>query len=496
MTATVKTKSNSQRVVRSLHAHLIIALALGGLIYILAITGTVAVFNGELQRWEQPYAPEMLTISPEAAAQAAKTVFEGEEVATTHLYINFPRPDLPRTIITTDTQAFFANADGSVGVKEHFPWTQFLLDLHYYLHLPQIFGLTVVGALGAFLLAMSLSGFMAHPRIFRDAFTFRRGAGLLPMVDLHNRLSVWTAPFHISNALTGALLGLASVLAFSIAAFNFDGDLDSVFSPVFGAEPAEIEGHAPLADIAGPLRYMAAEFPDQPLTYFILHDPATAGQHINVIATHTDRLIFGDYYNFDAHGQYQGNVGISDGTIGQQLIGSVYNIHFGNWGGLLVKIAYAIFGVLLSVIIVSGLRIYFLRRSQKGRSAPKLESAWEAVVWGTPMVLVATLLVAVTGIIDGIALVVLFWLGLSITVFASALSANPRAVGYRLRVATATFLLITVAIHGFINASSLFTAAAYPVSIVLIGLASVVLVPLIARSNPTKGSDELVAEHS
>lgn len=494
MTATVKNKSSSQRVVRSLHAHLSIAIALGGLIYILAITGTVAVFNGELQRWEQPSAPEMLSISPESAALAAKTVFEREEVATTHLYINFPRPDLPRTIITTDTQAFFANADGSVAGKEHFPWTQFLLDLHYYLHLPHILGLTVVGALGAFLLAMSLSGFMAHPRIFRDAFTFRRGAGLLPMVDLHNRLSVWTSPFHISNALTGALLGLASILAFSIAAFNFDGDLDKVFSPVFGAEPAEIEGKAPIADIAGPLRYMADEFPEQPLTYFILHDPATAGQHINVIATHTDRLIFGDYYNFDAHGEYQGNIGISDGTIGQQLIGSVYNIHFGNWGGSLVKIAYAIFGVLLSVIIASGLRIYFLRRTQKGWPATRLESAWEAVVWGTPMVLAATLLCAVTGHLDGIALVVVFWLGLSTTIIGAAFSANAQIVRYRLRAVTSAFLLIAVGIHAFINGNSLFTVAAYPVSIVLTGLAIVVFVPLVLQSKSIEGIDELATE--
>ncbi len=482
-----KTSPNSNRVARSLHAHLVIALSLGGLIYILAVTGTLSVFNREIQRWEQPTAPEMGSISPNAAARAAKTVFESEETPSTHLYINFPQPDLPRTVITTDTQAFFANADGTVAEKEHFPWTQFLLDLHYYLHLPQVIGLTVVGALGAFLIAMSISGFMSHPRIFRDAFTFRRGKGLLPMVDLHNRLSVWTSPFHVTNALTGALLGLATVLAFTIAAFNFDGDIDKVFSPVFGEEPPEIVGKAPIANIAGPLKYMASEYPEQPPTFFILHDPATAGQHINVIAKHTDRLIFGEYYNFSASGEYQGNVGISDGTIGQQLIGSVYNIHFGNWGGLLVKIAYSIFGVLLSVIIASGLRIYFVRRNQKGLYAPKLESAWESIVWGTPLNLTLTLLLAVAGVLEGLGLVMLFWIGLTATVFAACIAANPRKVRLILRLLTGLALLITVLLHGFYNLNNSPSLAAYSVSIILLAVAGIVSLPTIPllRENAT-----------
>ena len=86
-------KASSIRVANSLKAHSVIALALGGLIYILALTGTLSVFNHEIQRWEQPDAPEMTFIAPEAAAAAAEAVFKSEETPTTHLYINFPQPD-------------------------------------------------------------------------------------------------------------------------------------------------------------------------------------------------------------------------------------------------------------------------------------------------------------------------------------------------------------------------------------------------------------------
>ncbi|MEM9261945.1 MAG: PepSY-associated TM helix domain-containing protein [Pseudomonadota bacterium] len=474
MTSSIWPKASATRVAQSLEAHSIIALALGGLVYILVLTGTICVFNHELQRWEQPDAPEMATIAPDAAARAAETVFRMEETPTIHLYINFPQPDLPRTVITTDTQAFFADSNGQITGPETFPWTQFLLDLHYYLHLPPVLGLTVVGALGAFLIALSFSGFLAHPRIFRDAFTFRRGEGRVPLTDLHNRLSVWTSPFHLSNALTGAILGLASVLGFAIAAAQFDGDIGAVFSPVFGDDPPAVEGDAPLAEIAAPLAYMRETFPERPATYFILHEPGTAGQHSSVIGKHDDRLIFGEYYQFDADGAYQGNVGISDGTIGQQIIGSVYNVHFGNWGGVGVKLAYLVFGLSLAVIVASGLRIYFTRRREKGRAAPRLEAAWEGVVWGTPVALAATLFAAIAGGIEGAALVRMFWIGMILLTGAACVHADASSVIRSLKLVLAALLFFSLIAYAVQHRDLLFSPASLPVTPVLL-FASVAL---------------------
>ena len=451
MAKSIWPKASSIRVARALEAHSVLALALGGLIYILALTGSILVFNHDLQRWEQPAVPEMETISPEAAAKAAKTVFESEDSPTTHLYINFPQPDLPRTVITTDTQAFFANADGSIHSVEHFPWTQFLLDLHYYLHLPQILGLTIVGALGAMLIALSMSGLLAHPRIFKDAFTFRRGADRVAKVDLHNRLSVWTLPFHFSNALTGAILGLASIFAFAIAIAGFGGDTGKVFDPIFGSEPIPNEASAPLASIQKPLEYMQTEYPDLLPAYFILHDPGTAGQHSSVIAEHADRLIFGEYYNFNAEGAYQGNLGISDGTLGQQIIGSVYNVHFGNWGGLPVKLAYLIFGLALCFIIASGLGIYFRKRRDKGHPAPRLESAWEGLIWGTPFMLALTLFVSSVMQAEAFMLAPLFWLGSIVICIIGAIIANQHIMVRVGRIGSGAATLIAVFGHAFLN---------------------------------------------
>jgi uncharacterized iron-regulated membrane protein len=469
-------KNSAIRAARALNAHSLVAVIFGALIYVLAVTGTLSVFNHELQRWEQPGAPEMTRIAPEAAERAALSVFESEAMPSTHLYINLPQEDLPRTVITTDTQAFFARQDGTVAGPESFPWTQFLLDLHYYLHLHSTLGLTVVGSLGALLVMLSISGLLAHPRIFRDAFRFRRGAGRLTMIDLHNRLGVWTIPFHFSNALTGAILGLASVLALGIAAAGFGGDTDAVFDPVFGAEPEAAEGVAEVADIDGPLAFMAREYPDLAVTHFILHDPASAGQHSEIVAEHPDRLIFGDYYTFDASGAYRGNVGISDGTIGQQVTGSVYNVHFGNWGGLPVKLAYLVFGLALCLIVASGMTIYFARKEANGRPAPRLAGAWQGVVWGTPAMLAVTLAASLLGVGGGV-LVALFWLGLA--GLCAACAASGARAGRRLGQAAAlSGLAAGLAIYHFRFAQTALSDAGLPISAAL-GFACAALAGLL-----------------
>lgn len=497
-----KSKKSAVRVARSLEAHSLVAVIFGGLIYILAVTGTLSVFNHELQRWERPLVPEMSQIAPEAAEKAAFTVFESEETPTTHLYINFPMEDLPRTVITTDTQAFYANADGTIAGPEEFPWTQFILDLHYYLHFNEVsalglfasvLGLTLVGALGAFLFGLSFSGLLAHPRIFRDAFTFRRSAGRLTKVDLHNRLSVWTLPFHFTNALTGSILGLASVLALAIAAVGFNNDTTAVFSPVFGSEPEAVEGKANVrADIAGPLQFMAREFPERSPTYFILHDPGTAGQHSTVIAEHSDRLIFGEYYNFTPTGEYEGNVGISDGTVGQQITGAVYNVHFGNWGGLPVKLAYLVFGIGLCVITSSGLSIYFAKREASGRPAPRLAAMWSGVVWGTPALLAVALVATMFGL-EGSALASSFWMALTLYLGGATLF-PAQSLATASKAGTAVILLAALIIYvGRYGDAALCSAS---IGVTLAGIVSVVVFGALALFGRQKRATKSEVEPS
>lgn len=474
----------SERVARALSVHGAIGLAVAALLYLLALSGVLSLFNHELQRWEQPGAPEMPQIDAEAVARGAAAALAIQPARTAHLYVNYPLPDLPRTVVTTDHGAHFIDAEGRLAGVEQFPWTQFLLDLHYYLHLPTLPGLTLVGALGALLLGLVLSGLLAHPRIFRDAFTLRRGAGRLTTVDLHNRLAVWSAPFHIVVALTGAMLGLATLLAILLAGSGQADDVHAVFEPVFGEEHPVDLGEAPLADLAAVQRAMQDDHGGVPLHYLIVHDPATRGQQITAIGRPQDRLIFGEYYHFGTQGRFLGNTGLAQGKLSQQLAASVYGLHFGDWGGLPVKLVYALLGSLLAVVIASGPRIWLARQRARGLPRPRWESAWSGVLWGAPLALAGSLLAAVSGVSAGWILVVLFWVLLVVTTSWAAHAQDAVLVGHRLRLATGCALLLGVLVHALRSDGDSLGSAGWAVSLCLVLTAVALLLPL--RHSPLR----------
>lgn len=378
---------------RALSVHAAIGLIAGALLYIVSLTGTVAVFYQELQRAEQPDAPEMTSISPEAVQRGVEEVLASEagKPTTTHFYVHLPVDELPRATATTDTQAMHLNADGSIAGPEEIAWSDFLVKLHYTLNLPSLIGITIVGILGVMMLALALSGVVAHPRIFRDAFRLRaRDSGGVGLTDWHNRMSVWTLPFSVAIALTGALIGLATVTAYAIAVNDYGGDVEAVYGPVFGEEEKPDLAPAPVPNVAAALTHMAKNYPEVQLTYAILHDPLTKGQHIQIAGEHERRLIFGEYYDFGADGSFKHTAGLSDGELGQQAAASTYRLHFGDFGGLWVKIGYFIFGIALTAICATGSYIWLGKRRRRGIDEPRLKGAWNGVIIGTPAALALT----------------------------------------------------------------------------------------------------------
>ena len=473
-------RASPKFVTRALSGHSALGLATAAFLYILTVSGTISVFNHELQRWEQPGAPELTSISPLAAERAAISMLTLEDTPTSHFFIQLPTDDLPRVVLTTDTRAVVTDGTGTIVTEEAHPWTQFVLDLHFYLHFPEKIGLTVVGMLGVLLLGSSISGFLAHPGIFRDAFAFRfSGSARLAQADLHNRLSVWTSPFHISIALTGAVLGLASMTALAIATLDHEGNTEAVFAPVFGEEPKENDEPAPLAGIARALTYMQAEQPNIVANYVIMHEPMTKGQHLQVLGVHPRRLVFGEYYNFDQNGKFVRTVGMADGKIGQQIAASIYPLHFGSFGGLPVKAAYALFGVILCYIISSGFNIYLLKQREQRSDVLRLEAAWTGVMWGTPVALSLALLGSVTGTIPAAALPAVFWLSLGLALFIAITAPTWPLLRQWLRGGTGGFLLIATFAHLFVHKENFATPAATNTTIVFIVIALAFLIPLI-----------------
>lgn len=468
---------------RALGGHAALGLLAGGLLYLIALSGMLVVIGERWQRWEQPAVAESAVMSPDAvqAAVATKAAIDRGKPASTHLYVKMPTADLPRTVVTSDHGAIYVDRDGQSAGAEAHAWTEFLINLHTYLHLPMTVGIILVGALGVMLAALAVTGVVAHPRIIRDAFRLRaRGNRQLAQADWHNRLGVWTLPFVVTLALTGAIIGLSSVGADLLGKRYFGGDTLAAYGPIFGEEHPVDKRPAPLPDVAAPLRHMAAAFPAATPTYVTIHDPATRGQNIQLLADHQRRLIYGEAYHFDAAGRYEGRLGLSDGPLGRQAAASLYNLHFGKFGGLPIQLAYIAFGLALCVVTATGMSLWLQKRRRRGLPSPHLEGFWTMVVWATPVLVVASLwLRAVGG--AGMPLVPAFWIGLAGAVALGV--AAPRLADARvLRMLLAAMLVVTAITHFVLT--PLDRPAIWAIDLALLGIAFVLFAVEVMRAAP------------
>lgn len=458
----------SRFVARMLTGHAAVGLAASALLYILCVSGTLMVFHQEFARWEQPSIPEFETAAPAAVERATKNALAKVDEPPHHLFLGLPVDGMPRMTVTADTESWFVNADGTLVAPVAHEWTHFLEKIHYYLTLPDTWGLTLVGILGVLMTGLVFSGLLSHPKLFRDAFRLRLGNGRrLRETDLHNRLSVWASPFHLVIAFTGAAIGLATVVAASVSKVHGDGDVEAAFAPIFGAEAPADPRPAPLPDVTTGLENFGEQYPDLTPWYVNFQDPTTAGQKAEILAKHPRRLIYGDEYFFDEGGEITSTLGLSDGAMGKQVVASLYPLHFGSFGGLAVKLAYGVLGIIACVVVASGINIWLIKRRQRGRAAPALEQAWQAILWGTPASLALVLFADTVGLTGTGLHIPLFW-GALVAMTAAGMIFQSFPIRRYLQFLAAGLILASVAVHALSVGFTGVPAAAYGVSMVLV----------------------------
>ncbi|WP_035706725.1 PepSY-associated TM helix domain-containing protein [Niveispirillum irakense] len=408
-----------------LKGHSGLGLAFAAILYLVCLTGTIAVFVHELERWENATAPRQQVVSPEVVQTALEAAVAASGEGLEHVFITLPGKEFPWLKITTDAAGvdrhWIGTADGTLVEGGASPWTEFLTELHIQLHLPRSWGAFLVGLTGVALLSSLISGILAHPRIFRDAFHLRLGgARRLQEADLHNRIGVWALPFHFTISLTGALLGLTTLIVGVLGLAVFQGDTEKVYALFVPPHPADDPRPAPLLDLRPMFAELSRQTDGRVTTIFLEHPTEMGGAAQFNLDDGSDRVAHRDSYTFDREGKLFFSKRAAENNMGEAIIGSLGQLHFGWFGGGLVKIAYGLLGLGLTYMALNGVTIWLARRRDKGRPAPRWERVWAATVWGQPLALAgsAILAVAMPSVTPGLVLVV--WGALTLVALAAA----------------------------------------------------------------------------
>lgn len=377
----------------SLKSHSYIALWFSALLYLICLSGSIAVFFEEFERLEQPNISEYSEFPIENIQPAMDEYIQRLGQTPVATYIVLPTDDFPRTHITNGPDEWYLNQDGSFSDPVSSPWTGMLKELHTNLHLPHIIGMTLVGFLGIVLFSLIISGIFAHPKLFKDAFLLRRTrSNQLKNTDWHNRLSVWGLPFHLMTAITGSFIGLSSVLISITALSFFHNDTQAVVDAIYGEEPI-LEGTGNNINYAEAFRQLQQQAPLAKPIYLVVHNMGKQEQLFEIAATLPNRLIYSEMYLFRENGDFIEKQGMSDGPAGRQISYSTYRLHFGHFDNFWIKPFYFLMGLILSLMAVFGMNIWFIRRAHRSW----INYAWQGWVWGIP---IALLISAITSLIS------------------------------------------------------------------------------------------------
>lgn len=382
-----------------LAGHSALGVAFAALIYIVCLTGMISVFGHELERWEQPNAPLMLSPPTPAAIQEAIWSGYGQALidnAAGQVALIAPSELNPRFIVsyadprTGQDGEWIADNRGHLVERVYAPWTEFVTELHKTLRLPRTLGFVAVGLIGVALLSLLISGLLAHARIFKDAFTLRWGASeRLQNADLHNRLAAWGLPFHVLIALTGALLGLSTLIIGVLANVAYNGKAEQAYVALFGPQSRVSHERTGLPDIGMMLKSVSAAHPEGEFAGVQLEQPGSVGGIIRLRIRFPGRLSFAEVFPFDTSGT---PIGTQDetGGAGQAILSALQPVHYGWFGGIGTKVLYGLLGLALTVVVQSGVNVWLARRRDKGRKLPNAERIWAGLVWGFPLALAVT----------------------------------------------------------------------------------------------------------
>jgi len=396
-------------------AHSAAGIGLGLIVYLVCLSGSAALFVGELRAWSEPalrtaapprpLSPERLLapIAADLAEGAPPLVVVDPDWHATAGEVLWRRPG------DEANQRMRVHHDGGQPVSAtRADLPGFLQALHTDLLAPKPWGRYLVGLCGMMMLLSVASGILMHRKPLRQAFTLRlQRSALLGYSDWHKLMGLWALPFHAVLAYTGALLGLAGLLIALSGSAAFGGDTRAARAAFEGSIPPSPTGEPaappPLDRLA---RDAGARFPGHGLARIVvwhygdaaatvrvdLHDPGT-------LSTQDTRLVY------QAPWRAPREVMALEQGVGRRAFAAVVPLHYGNYGGLWLKWIYAVLGVTGALLAASGTLIWFERRNgrqgghQGRRARPRAEGGVAGAFVGLPLGLLVLLPLTALGVL-------------------------------------------------------------------------------------------------
>lgn len=338
----------------------------GLFILFMGLTGSILVFNKEIDTALEKDFIQVKKSGEVSLDKALRTVQETYPDWDTRI-VSFGKPeeaiifDLRRNN-NNDRQKIFVHPSTGVIIKSwnantHF--TRWLLKLHYSLHAGTV-GKTIILLVGILFFLSLVTGLWLFKENIWKVITFKikikHKNKRAFWSSVHRVVGTWALLFNLLLVITGIVLSYA------------------IFTATFNT-PRSIATPMITISVDSSLKVLKQELPDFNPSYIRI--PTSPQGPITYFGKfNNDFVLWSKYYNsvqWPTKGEAHLKVKkVAQEGISYKLASIVQPLHFGEYGGILLKVLYCLVGLSAPTLTITGFLIWYFRKKKKKKKAVSL----------------------------------------------------------------------------------------------------------------------------
>ncbi|MDJ1469311.1 PepSY-associated TM helix domain-containing protein [Xanthocytophaga flava] len=364
------------------HTHTVSGIVISVALYIIFFAGAFTLFRDEFYKWENPTARYYTgkPIDYDTTLQKVKSVIPNFDWSD-DTYLTTPSYTRPDIWVSGHIQT-------SSHQEEHFQGTyspvnqafskelktttgETLYRLHFLDQLPGL-GRYIAGFVSLFFLFATLTGVLIHWRnIVTKFYGFSlKGSWKQLWTNAHTVLGILGLPFQLLYAITGTFYILSILILLPTVLVFFGGDQQKVISAIRPNEGIVLKENAQTVSnhlsINQFVTKVQHEYPGFEINLIGLKHYKKEDAHITFMLKDAQSFT-GDglvsYSLIDGKKLIESMPG--NKTYVQSVLFGIGRIHFGTFGGIIVKIIYFILALLTCFVLISGILIWKEARNKK-----------------------------------------------------------------------------------------------------------------------------------
>lgn len=360
---------------RQIDLHAWVGIVSGLALFVAFFAGAINMFHHELHHWQEPYQAEAehgdanmqalldTVIARNADAGNWMFLIPGDEPAAIW------REMVDGEAVWHTEHASDFNDAGEAVERPHSELAGFINELHFRLGIPVV-GLYLMGVISVLYGAALIGGLVIHwPKLKKEFFALKHQGNLRRYwKNLHNLVGVISFPFHLIFAVTGAAMGCFALITLTMGALVFGPQFQGAATDAMEAWPTpQASGNsATMAPVDQYLATAREQLPEMEVGWIELQQYGDENGVVDVggsvagnVAHHAHVVMRADnaeLLTVSAPGARPFN---------HFLLSPVYSLHFGDYGGLFVRVLYFVLGLLGCLLFVSGNIMWSERRTDR-----------------------------------------------------------------------------------------------------------------------------------